>query len=532
MTNSSLPLAIVLPPLLGAFLAVVFGLQRPHWARRITLVAVSISTVAAWGALWQCAHGATLEYAFGSWPAPWGIIHRIDSLGAVMAALTATVSLAVFVYAGPSVAAELAGQEAAFMATASLLVSALLGMVVTGDLFNLYVFLEIASITAYTLIAAGGGTAALASFRYLLIGTVGASFYLLGLAYIYSLTGTLNMLDMAARLPAAGAPSAIVVAVAFIVTGFGLKMALFPMHGWLPDAYTYAPSAASALLASLMTKVSAFALLRLLYGVLWPTIAPMALPLTPLLGYAAVGAILLGSAMALAQTDLKRLLAYSSIGHLGYVALGVALGNRNGLIGAMLHILAHATMKGCLFLVAGGVSYRFGARNVAVLRGLGARMPVTSTAFVIAALSMIGVPPTAGFFSKWYLLLGSLDAGQFLFAAVLLLSSLLNAWYFFRLIEDMYFGHAGDHHEQAARTARRELPHAMLGPVVVLASAILLIGVFSQPLVHNVLGRGVDALRQPPRAVASRPTDPDTGIGDDATGVALARAAEGPHGAD
>ena len=197
-----------------------------------------------------------LQYDFGGWMPPYGIVYRIDGLSAVMAVLIAFVAVC-----GPrstpvrACGAELPEEQPTFLATASLLVAALLGMVVTGDLFNLYVFLEIASITAYTLIAAGGGAAALASFRYLLIGTIGASFYLLGLAYLFAMTGTLNMADMATRLPALGDPAALRVALAFIVTGLAMKMALFPMHGWLPDAYTYAPSAATALIAAVMTKV-------------------------------------------------------------------------------------------------------------------------------------------------------------------------------------------------------------------------------------------------------------------------------------
>ena len=492
MIESSLPVAIVLPPLVGTLLAVVTSLGDPKRAHWIVVGAAAISTAAAVAALGHCAFGATLSYHFGGWAAPYGIAYQIDGLGAVMAVVVSGISLAILVYAGPVTALELPGNETPFLALCSLLVAALLGMVVTGDLFNLYVFLEIASITTYTLIAAGGGTAALASFRYLLIGTVGASFYLLGLAYLLGLTGTLNMADMAARLPAAGGQPAVLVAVAFIITGFGLKMALFPMHGWLPDAYTYAPSAASALIASLMTKVAAFAMLRVLYGVLWPTIAPLGLPLTPLLGWAATGAIVVGSVMALAQSDLKRLLAYSSVSHLGYVGLGLALGNRDGLIGAMLHIAAHATMKGCLFLVAGGVSCRIGARSIAALEGLGAEMPVSMAAFVVAAMSMIGVPPTAGFFSKWYLLLGCLHAGHPAFVAVLLLSSLLNAWYFFRLIEKIYFKHRT--YARGEEPAAIELPRGMLAPIAALATAVVFIGLVNQPLVNRFLGPSVAAL--------------------------------------
>ncbi len=491
---SQIPVAIVVPPLLAALLAVALATGNAERTRLLVLAGALISASSASVALWQTVDGHALHYTFGGWAAPFGIVYHIDGLSALMATLIGWVGVAVLVYAGPTLHAELPGEESSFLATLSLLLAALQGMVVTGDLFNLYVFLEIASITTYTLIAVGGGAAALASFRYLLIGTVGATFYLLGLAYLFALTGTLNMADMAARLPQVGSSPSIVIAVAFIVTGLSLKMALFPMHTWLPDAYTYAPSSASALIAAVMTKVNAFALLRVLYGVLWPAVAPLHLPITSLLGWAACGGIVAGSVMALAQTDLKRLLAYSSVGHLAYIALGIALGNRDGLIGAVLHMVAHAVTKGCLFLIIGGVAFRFGGRSEDSLERIATKMPRSMAALVISSMSMIGIPPTLGFFSKWYLLLGCLHAGRPIFAAVLLLSTLLNAWYFFRLIETIYFSRHASDEVEAAPPATPELPRAMMAPIAALACAVLLAGVLTAPLVRRVLDGAIAGL--------------------------------------
>jgi multicomponent Na+:H+ antiporter subunit D len=494
LTPSLVPPGIVLAPLFGALLVVVVALDSAARARAIALLSTALSIVAAGVALWQCRDGQVLEYAFGGWAGPYGIVYRIDGLSALMAVLISAIGGLVFIYAGPSVASELSGNEPSFLATLCLLVSALLGMVVTGDLFNLYVFLEIASITAYTLIAAQSGAGALAAFRYLLMGSIGATFYLLGLAYLFALTGTLNMVDMAERLQTVGDPVALVIGVAFIMTGLGLKMALFPMHGWLPDAYTYAPSAATSLIAAVMTKVNAFALLRVLYGVLWPTIEPLDLPVMPMLGGLAALGVLGGSLMALAQTDIKRLFAYSSVSHLGYIALGLALGNRNGLLGAMLHIVAHAVTKCCLFLIVGGVAYRRGSANLPSWRGLKQTMPFSMAAFVIAAMSMIGVPPTIGFFSKWYLLLGSIDAGSIGFVLVLLISTLLNAWYFFRILEQVYLAPPRESESDVPLRGRRELPGAMLAPIGILAAAVLLVGLLTQPLVRRVIGAPVAVL--------------------------------------
>lgn len=493
MIESQAPLAIVLPPWLAAVVVPIVALHRPALARALVLASALVSLAGALVALGACVDGGTLTYEFGRWAAPFGIVFRLDGLSAVMATLVAGIGVAVLVYAGPSAATELPGRESGFLATAALLLAALQGIALTGDLFNLYVFIEISSIAGYTLIATGGGIAAYASFRYLLLGTLGAGFYLLGVALLFAMTGTLNMADMAARLPEVGASPATLIALAFLVAGLGLKMAVFPMHGWLADAYTYAPSAATALIAALMTKLAAYALLRVTYGVVWPAVGPLALPITSLLGWLAVAGIVAGSVMAIAQRDLKRLLAYSSVGHLGYITLGIALGNANGLIGAMLHIVGHGVTKSCLFLVAGAASRANGDRGEASLDLLGRRMPASSFAFVVASLSMIGIPPTVGFFSKWYLLLGCLDDDRWTFAAVLLVSTWLNAWYFFRLIERVYFASPGDGgHGEGPEVA--EAPAAMLGPILALAFVIVAAGLGSYPLVRDVLRPAVDAL--------------------------------------
>jgi multicomponent Na+:H+ antiporter subunit D len=308
-------------------------------------------------------------------------------------------------------------------------------MTITGDLFNLYVFLEISSITAYALIAIGEDGAPLASFNYVVLGTIGASLYLLGVGYLYIMTGSLNMADLGGLLPELYASPVIRVAFAFFMVGLGIKVALFPLHMWLPDAYTYAPSAVSAFIAPLMTKVGAYALIRIMFTVFEPRFSFEVLPVGTILAAVAGVAIVVGSIMAIAQSDLKRMLAYSSVAQIGYIVLGVALGNRLALIGAYLHILNHALMKGCLFMVSGSLMYRRGMRNIFRLKGVHRSMPWTMAAFVIAALSMIGIPPTAGFFSKWYLLLGTIEARQWVLTGVILVSSLLNAVYFFRVIE-------------------------------------------------------------------------------------------------
>jgi len=287
------------------------------------------------------------------------------------------------------------------------------------------------------------------------------------------------------------------VAFAFIAVGLGIKMAIFPLHMWLPDAYTYAPSAVSAFIAPLMTKVAAYALIRIMFTVFEPRFSFEVLPVGTILSVVAGVAIIVGSVMAIAQSDLKRMLAYSSVSQIGYIVLGIALGNRLAIIGAFLHILNHALMKGCLFMVSGSLMFRHGMRDIFRLRGVHRAMPWTVAAFVIAALSMIGIPPTAGFFSKWYLLLGTIEANQWALTAVILVSSLLNAVYFFRVIENAYLepGHVGENEHLAVET-RSEAPLSMLLPTLIMAAAILLVGLSSGKIVSGVLDAAVPKVFQ------------------------------------
>ena len=215
-----------------------------------------------------------------------------------------------------------------------MLVSGLTGIVATADVFNMYVFLEISSLTSYALIALGGGAAVVSAFRYVILGTVGAAFYLLAVGYLYSVTGTLNMADLAQILPGLYDSNAVRVGFAFLVIGLAIKMALFPMHAWLPGAYSDAPSAVSALIAATTTKVAAYALIRMMFFVFEPRFSIELIPVTTLLSWMGAIAMILGSVMAIVQTDLKRMLAYSSVAQIGYIVLGVGLANADGLTGS------------------------------------------------------------------------------------------------------------------------------------------------------------------------------------------------------
>jgi multicomponent Na+:H+ antiporter subunit D len=483
------PVLVVVIPLIFAFLALPFGWWRKGLCYPITLVALSLSFLASLHTLHTVITTGTIHYWLGNWEPPWGIEYVVDHLNGFVLVIVSFVSLVVAIASKRSVEQELPEKVVYFYCIFLLQVTGFLGIVVTGDMFNLYVFLEIASLAGYALIAIGEDGAPFASFNYLIFGTIGACFYLLGVGYLYVSTGSLNIADLSQILPDLYHSKVVLVGFAFFMVGVSLKMALFPLHVWLPDAYTHAPSAVSALLGPLMTKVAAYVMIRIMFTVFKPYFSIELIPVTTVLGWIAAGAILFGAVMALAQTDLKRMVSYILVSEVGYIALGVGLANRAGLTGAILHILNDAFMMLALFLVVGAIMYRSGNRQIPQLRYLHRKMPFTMAVFVIAGLSVIGIPPTCGFFSKWYLILGAIDASRWVFVAVLLVSSLLNVVLFFRVIENAYLEPAEEHAsvESELVIVTEEAPLSMLIPIFIAGAGIMVFGVLSGKIVSTII---------------------------------------------
>lgn len=495
MTTSPFPILIIVVPLISAFFVPVIGWWRRGLCYPMVIGALSCSVLSSFFILHGVMEQGAISYYLGGWNPPWGIEYAIDHLNAFVAAIVSVISLIIAVSSRRSVEHELPEKVVYFYCLFLLQVTGLLGIVVTGDIFNLYVFLEIASLAGYALIAIGEDGAPFASFTYMIYGTIGACFYLLSVGYLYVVTGSLNMGDLSEILPALAHSKVVLMAFAFFFVGVALKMALFPLHVWLPDAYTYAPSAVSALVAPLMTKVGAYVMIRIMFTVFKPSFSIELIPATTILCWVAAIAILFGCMLALAQTDLKRMLTYVLVAEVGYIALGVGLANRAGLTGAILHILNDALMMACLFLVVGALVYKVGLRNIHQLRYLHRKMPITMASFTVAALSVIGIPPTCGFFSKWYLVLGAIDAHQWFLAAIVLISSLLNAILFFRVIENVYFepgvyAHDGGEHQEVSVD---EAPLSMLIPILVITAGILSAGILSGKIISEIIQLAVPA---------------------------------------
>jgi multicomponent Na+:H+ antiporter subunit D len=469
---ASLPALQVVLPLLAAPLCFLLRRAGLSWllAFLVSLLGLGISIAL----LARAADGEVISYAMGGWAPPWGIEYRIDRLNALVLLLVSAIASVTLAFARKSVAREIGnGREPVFYTAFLLCLAGLLGITITGDAFNLFVFLEISSLSSYVLISFGRDRRALtASFQYLVMGTIGATMLLIGIGFLFMMTGTLNMADLAERLPAVMDTNTVRAAFAFIIVGLSIKLALAPLHIWLPNAYGYAPSAVSVFLAATSTKVALYALIRLVFTIFGAEFAFVEMPLRYILIPLAILAVLGGSLSALLHTSIKHVLAYSSVAQIGYMVIGVALASTYGLGAGILHLFNHAIMKGCLFMALGCVVYRLGSAGIGDFRGLGRTMPWTMAAIVIGGLGLIGVPLTAGFISKWYLVLAALDEGAIGFAivAAVLVGSLLALAYVWRIVEAAYF-------QEPDSTERNEAPLALLVPTWILALATIYFGV-------------------------------------------------------
>ena len=489
MIESHLPAYIALTFVLFSILIPVFGLWKSELSQPLAVLGSGIAAAfSVYGFLNYLNDGA-LRYYFGGWEPPVGIEFVYDGLSGFFVMVINVVAFIVLIHSHHLAKREFPGKEMPFFALAMLMMLGFNGMILTGDLFNLYVFLEIASLSGYALIAIGEKPAPYAAFRYLIIGTAGGTLYLLGVGFMYTITGTLNIIDMTAMLPELAGTNAAFAALILMIVGIGVKAALFPMHGWLPDSYTYASSVSTALIAPIGTKVAAYILFRIILWLFGVDIVDSVIPITLIIGILASIGILYGSIMAIAQSEMKRMLAYSSISQIGYIIMGLSLANPWGFAGALLHVLNHAVMKACLFMISGHMRMKEGHSDITRFDdSYRKKYPWTMAAFTIAAISMVGLPPLAGFFSKWYLVLGTIDNSNWLFLVVIVISSLLNAVYFFRILEKVYMKDPAKGQKEASDAKRDESPLSMLIPTGILAVGLIVIGFANVLIVTALLG--------------------------------------------
>lgn len=420
--------------------------------------------------------GSRISYEMGGWAPPLGIEYVVDPTNVPVLVIVPMIASIVLIYGpGSAVLRIPKGRLHLYYSAFLVTIAGLMGIAITGDLFNVFVFLEISSLGSYALISLGHDRRALmAAFSYLIMGTIGGTFILIGIGLVYQMTGTLNMADIVTRLTAdLQETRTIRVAFGFLFVGTSIKLAVFPLHQWLPNAYTHAPSAVSAFLAGTATKVSYYVLARLIFGIFGAAFVYEVLHVDRMLIGLSLAAMFIGSMAAIYQTNLKRLLAYSSIAQIGYMTLGLGIANTAGLTGGVVHLFNHALIKGGLFLVVANITYRLSSSKIEDMSGLGQKMPVTAAAFVIGGCGLIGVPATAGFVSKWYLVLGAIDKGWYGIAFCILLSSLLAVVYVWRVVEVLYFREAPESAEVS------EAPLSMLIPTWLLIGGSLVFGLWT-----------------------------------------------------
>jgi len=477
----------VLPLLVAAICAIMPSPKTGNndlawWASLLTVVTLIVTAL---GLTLVTYTGGASIYEMGGWEPPRGITLDLDALNLPIALLISIMAFICLLYARASVRVEIEPKKrAAFYAAFLLILAGLLGMVVTGDAFNVFVFLEVSSISTYVLVAMGASRdrrALSAAFNYLMLGSIGATFFVIGVGFLFAETGTLNMKEMALILGQIEGGSRVAqVGFAFIFVGLGLKLAMFPLHTWLPGAYAFAPTVITAFLASTATKTALYLLMRFGFTVFDPNFDYVMTALTWIVTGLGVTAMLFCSFQAIFQTDARRLLAYSSVAQVGYMLLGIGMISLAGLTAGYLHLINHAVIKGGLFICLGAFWYRYGVTRITDFAGLGKLMPWTMGAFTVCALSLIGVPLTAGFISKLNLASAAADRGWWWAVAVIVFTSILAIMYMGRIIVVAYFQPPP---ASCDGLPRREGTPLMSFAMFTLATLSVLIGLFPQGVV-------------------------------------------------
>lgn len=484
--SHQLPAILFLLPLFAAISMPVVCLKHRHWSYRISVAVLTAMVLASVFNLHNVVNYGEVRYVFSGWTVPLGIEWVADGLASVVLVLVSALGLLGVVFTGPTSPQALGGRIVHYYTLILLLMSSLVGIVFARDLFNLFVFLEVAAIASYALIGVAGGRALFAAFRYLILGTLGASLYLLGVSYLYAVTGTLNMTDMVERLPMLLNSKALVGGLVFMFIGLGIKMALVPFHAWVPEAYTYAPDSISPILASLVTKVALLAWVRIIYWVFDASMVIYGIQILLLVGILGALASVIGASLALAQRDIKMMFAYGGISHIGIILIGIGQDNSTGFTGGIFYLLNDAVMQAALFFLAGVAFCQYGVRTIEDMGRVGKQAPWLTGSLIVVGLGMVGLPPTGGFFGKWYIILGALEAGNYLSVAAVLLSTLLTLGYFVKLFESIF-------RQSPAQpdVPSGEIPFSCKLALGITSAAIMILGLFSAPIVRLLLNEAL-----------------------------------------
>jgi multicomponent Na+:H+ antiporter subunit D len=466
-----LPILQVIVPMLMAPVIIVLNKKSLSWW--LSFLSTFLCLIISLFLMKMVEDGDTITYFLGGWSPPVGIEYRIDPANSILLFLISVISFIVMLFSKTALKVEIPEEKhSLFYACFLLCLTGLLGVVATADIFNVFVFLEISSLSTYVLVAQGSymdRRALSSAFNYLIMGTIGATFFVIGIGFIYMATGSLNMVDIAERAAQLGDNRTIQAGFAFILVGMGLKLAMVPLHIWLPNAYSFAPTVVTCFLAATATKVALYVLIRFVFSVFSYKLDFVNELFVYLLMPLAIIAMIFGSIIAIFKQNLKKLLAYSSLAQIGYMLLGLSLLSIKGLSASLVHMVNHGFTKATLFMALGAFMMQTKNSYLGSLRGLGKSMPFTSAAFVIGGLSLIGVPGTAGFISKWILIEAVIDKELWFVALVILVSSLFALIYIWKIFEVLYFSQQSE--------AFGEVGVLTLIPIWVLALTCIFLGI-------------------------------------------------------
>ncbi len=476
MVNPALLVAI---PMGFAFAIPLFGLVSKRIVGYIPVVASACNLVIAL-LLIRGVQVQPIVVNIGGFSPPFCINLVAGPLGTLFSALIALAGLLVALYALVYIKD---GPREKYHILYLLLLTGATGVVLTGDIFNLFVFFEILCISSYALVAYVGDRASTESaMKYLIQGAVGSSFLLIGIGLLYGLFGTLNMAHIAQQIESVS-PTAVFVSMVFMITGLGIEAAIFPLNAWLPDAHSSAPSSISAILSGIAIEVGLYAVIRVLFTIFNASSTFM------FFVFLGVLTLLIGELCAFSQNNIKRMLAYSSIGQIGLILFAFTMASTHSITGGLFQIVSHTLGKGLLFLAAGYMIYRSGSMEISSLKGMGGRMPLTSLAFTVGAFSIVGLPPFVGFPSKFLIIRAALVKEEILFTALIglvLLGTVIEGAYFFRVVQVIYFK-KGEYHE------KKEAPVAALIPMFLFVILIVGIGVYPK-IITQVLDSAASEL--------------------------------------
>jgi multicomponent Na+:H+ antiporter subunit D len=488
MDSGFLPYFVIVP-MTSAFLIPLLAKLWPRFADLVGNAAGALLLgLSAYGAASLWTGSPPLVHRLGGWLPSLGITLVYDHLTALVSLAVNVVGMAALLFSVRYLDHYTGRWK--FFSLFMLVLAGLNGVTVTGDIFNLFVFIEISAISSYALVAFGTDFDELeAGFKYMVIGEIGGISVLLAIALLYAKASSLNMAVVSQVMAGSGhTPLFWLIVTAFLV-GFAVKMAMVPFHAWLPDAHPSAPAPVSALLSGVFIKVlGVYAMSRVMFNVFGLSRANAATFFDLLLAFGVVS-IVVGGLLAYAQQDYKRLLAYSSISQIGYILIGLGIGNYWGIVGALFHVLAHAFGKGLLFLAAGSVEHSTGTRDLDKLSGLEKGMPLTAWSHLLGSLSLAGVPPFAGFFSKLFIIVGALSARMYWLAVLAALFSTVTLGYLVKVVNKAFFGR-----RDTEPTPARESPGSMGIAMIVLLVLALALGIGFKPVLDNLVGPAAQVL--------------------------------------